>query len=306
MDIIHYFSIFFRRITEIIGIALAIAIISILYSLFFVNTNFISTNIVTIASKRPEKIDFRDYTVYETLRGADTFSETVQGWTKSTNFYQRIEKDSGVTGFNLSTRAQEKQNILVEIKADSKEKVQKATDAFINVLKSDLEEYNTKTNSTFVVAWDSAFIAEDIKNIKFIFLVSLLTGLILAILFFYLLEFLFGVCSYVFQAEKVLKVKALETIKLNFKDKDTEFLKSYLNNLNEEYVIAGTGFKSNEFCRRMGDLANKKFIDEILQNIESLKAKTLILFVKLGVTKLQDLKKLKLVYNGNVLLVLVK
>jgi capsular polysaccharide biosynthesis protein len=306
MDITHYFSIFFRRITQIIIIALAIAIISILYSSFFVNTNFTSTSIVTIASKRPEKIDFRDYTVYETLRGADTFSETVQGWTKSTDFYQKIEKDSGVTGFNLSTRAQEKQNILVEIKAESKERVQKATEAFVNVLKKDLEEYDAKTNSTFVIAWNSTFITEDVKNIKFIFLISLLTGLILAVLFFYLYEFLFGICSFVFQAEKALKVKTLETIRLNFKDQDTDFLKSYLNNLNEEYVIAGTGFKSNEFCKKMGDLLNKKVIGEILNNTESLKVNKLVLFVKLGITKLQDLKKFKLVYNGNVLLVLVK
>jgi len=307
MDIRYYFSIFFRRIKEIAAIAIVFSLITTLFSVFLVPQSFTSTVVATIASQRPENIDYRDQTINETLKGADTMSETVQGWTKSPGFYNKLEDASGETGFSVTVRTQEKQNLLAEIKADSETLAQKVSDTFITVLNDELKEYNKEANNSFVIAWSSSSISEDSKDIKVLLVVSLIVGLVLAILAFYLYEYLFGICSFRNQPEKILGVKSVDTLKKSYKKKDLKYLKAYLKNLDKDYRLGGVGFKIKDFDDKIEDVLDREYKKNLLSKAEIL-GKTdinLVVFVKLGSTKIEDLKKLIAVYKGDISLVLV-
>lgn len=84
-------------------------------------------------------------------------SETIIGWTHSPIFTQK-------TGFGVSGKKQERQNIILEFDAPSPEISQENAEKMKQVLEEKLSEYNTLSQTQFSLLFEKTVVSENIPK----------------------------------------------------------------------------------------------------------------------------------------------
>ena len=81
------------------------------------------------------------------------FAEAILGWTLSPAFKENLN-------FPLSSRKQERGNIIFEFTSDSEEKSLEKTQKFRKILETKLQQYNTQANTKFNILMDKPITKE--------------------------------------------------------------------------------------------------------------------------------------------------
>lgn len=256
MDPRNYLTLILRRWKEILAFGLVFLLVSAAWTLFFAQTQYRSTLFFTVAGEN------KGISLYEDTRGADLFSETVQGWTKNPGLVAEIGDKTGEK-FGISGRVQESQNVVVELSADSEEGIKKVSEETLNVLKTKVNEFNKETNHTFTLAIPTTEYTTEEPGLGKNELIFLLIGLIIGLGFAFLYEYMTDKASFEHQVEEMLGEK-----------------------------IVGKGKEMLNFLKEK--LASHEILDLSSNQNEKIGGKeNLIILVELGKTKLKDLKHTK-------------
>ena len=88
------------------------------------------------------------------------FSEAVLGWTLSPDFKNKLQ-------FDISSRKQERGNIIFEFTSVSEQKAKTKTETFLKTLKDKLSRYNTAANTQFNLLLDTPITTEKSSHKNF-------------------------------------------------------------------------------------------------------------------------------------------
>lgn len=115
---------------------------------------------------------------YELMRAAEHFSDVVLGWTLDPAFLRELSETAGYE-VSVNAQKQEKQNLIFYVSADSESYDSQIQSAIKTVVESRLQEYNSATNTSFVLAVSRFSELESYLNgSRIVFGVILLTLLI--------------------------------------------------------------------------------------------------------------------------------
>jgi len=200
MDLREYLLLVLRRWKEVLATGLLLMILSGVWTHFFAETEYKSTLSFTVAGEKGS------VSLFEDIRGADLFSETVQGWTKNPGLIAEIEEEAGES-FGISGRVQENENVVVELSAKSEDSIKKVSESTLKVLQDKVSQFNKDTKHSFKLSVPT--IKYEISEPKLgknevIFLVL---GLLIGIGIAFLYEFLADKASFTHQIEEVLGEK---------------------------------------------------------------------------------------------------
>lgn len=269
MDPRNYLSLIIRRWKGILAVGLIFVVISGSWTLLFAKTRYNSTLFFTVAGEKGS------ISLYEDTRGADLFSETVQGWTKNPGLIEEIGKQTNIN-FDISGRVQESQNVVVDLSADSKEAIVKVSETTLKVLQDKVTEFNNETGNSFVLAIPTIkyVISEPTlgKNEIIFFVIGLLIGILLAFVY----EYLADKASFEHQIEEILEEKIA--------GRGVEMLEILKENLKEFGILNLVSGEQNW----------------------AMKQENLIVLVKLGHTKLGDIKKAKIYSTSRIYPIVIK
>ena len=166
------------HIIGIIFITLITTTASVVHGLNQAELQFETTAFLSIGHKYESR---GELSAYETVRAADHYKETVQGWFKNPSFLNRIFAKAG-TSSALSARNQEKQNILITFKTANEKSAEKLADSIEDTLLKEISEYNLKTGSEFTLALYDYTIVKTSDKLAFFAIFGLFAGILLGLM----------------------------------------------------------------------------------------------------------------------------
>lgn len=119
---------------------------------------------------------------YEVQRAVEHFSDVILGWTVEPSFKSDFNQIFG-DGFSFSGKRQEKQNLLFTIYADplvTSEGIEYGN-ILVDLIDERLADYNSSTNSAYVIAIDEYSFVEGSRSDSRIVLGALLISFILSV-----------------------------------------------------------------------------------------------------------------------------
>ncbi|MBU1992431.1 MAG: Wzz/FepE/Etk N-terminal domain-containing protein [Patescibacteria group bacterium] len=272
MDLRNYLSLLLRRWKEIIAFGVIIALLSGVYTTYYATTKYNSTLFFTVASSK------YGISLYDDIRGADLFSESVQGWTKNPAMIDEIKERTG-EDFGITGRVQETENVVVELSASSEEAITKVSEETLKVLEEKLKEFNLKTRHSFQLAVPTIQYETKVPGLGKNELIALVLGFLIGIAFAFVYEYLANKASTKEQVEEALGTE-----------------------------IAGEGEEMHKMLAKKLKSSVTLDLNQKLQSKdhEKLGKKDLILLITLGKTNLKDLKHVKVNSTSKLYPIIIK
>jgi capsular polysaccharide biosynthesis protein len=200
MDIREYLLLVLRRWKEVLATGLLLLLLSGVWTHFFAETKYKSTLFFTVAGEKGS------VSLFEDIRGADLFSETVQGWTKNPGLIAEIEELAGET-FGISGRVQENENVVVELSANSEEAITKVSESTLAILQDKVKQFNKDTRHSFKLSVPTIKYEISEPKLGKNEVIFLILGLLIGIAVAFLYEFFADKASFTHQIEEALGEK---------------------------------------------------------------------------------------------------
>lgn len=302
MDLRHYLSFLIRQ-RKLLAVFALIGIVAALASgLLFKKTTYEGIIFLTIGAAQPEELNYREYSTYETVRAADQFTETIQGWTKNPSFIKKIQDNAGFS-FGISARKQEKQNLVISITSDSEEKVGKAAQKTLLAIGEEIKIYNEATKGAFNIAHATTHIEKKETKLPTNVLFGLIFGVLVGLAYAILREYFLDIASFEFQIEEILGKPLIAKIRRK-KPQTWSLLRVVAQNIGHDHVtlVSTIGdIHDIQHSLTQSPLPIAKIPDEFDKHIKD----HAILFIQLGKTPLTLLKQFKSIYRGEIHPVLI-
>lgn len=319
MDFKSHLKLIARHIPSI-AIALAIALFLAFTTGGSLLTTGYNATIFTTFSVKKDFFPTQISTSYDDVRAADHFTETVRGWFKNPSFMDKINKsfsktDKSTADSHLSIRAerQEKQNLIINYFVSQEKSVKPASSAITTNLISAIDRYNQTSTATFQLASHDTHYSKSASRFNFLLIFALLAGLCAGIAISYLIEYFAGKTMNASQASNILEKQPDELIYAQpFKKKSPDYLKALLSESGtKKQTIVFTWSKTSSLQKDLTVDFSPKSTDfiEFTQNPSKMSKHQnhpLIVFVKLGKTRLDDLFRIKALLPEKYFLVILE
>ena len=125
---------------------------------------------------------------YEIQRASEHFSDLVLGWVNEPSFSKEIDEKLNYH-LDFSGLRQEKRNLIFYLSADPEKFNLNASDEFLNLLKSRINEYDSTTNAGYLIALSRYSELEPVRSESRIFLGIVLISTLLTVLFLITTEY---------------------------------------------------------------------------------------------------------------------
>lgn len=151
------------------------------------------------------------------VESADRFAEGMLGWFRNPDFFKKIQTavpDAQSLRLDkiYQIRKQEKQNLNITFQVASFELAEKLQKATMDYLRTQVQNINTQSNTTFDIINDTVTITAVKYNVLLVAGVVGASVLLLLILFFLLLEIVRGIVSVKEQVEEIFGKEAIDII----------------------------------------------------------------------------------------------
>ena len=219
-------------------------------------------------------------------------AETIAGWAKNPAFRQEIlnDADASISNFKrkLSARKQNRTNVFwtISLYGDEQQFSQKITDSLIKIFNKKFTNFNQ--NNSFPFATTTPEVFSDKQNIPFSWKIfaSVLFGIILAFFSIYLYISLTAVLSFTRQIKDIFKHAPTLIFSEKIGTHDIKLLEQFILTF-ESPRLVGTFSEAEKHFSLAG-------FDEV-----NLETDTPILIVKIGQTKISELKNLRAIFGEN-------
>ncbi len=300
MDIRHYLALLMRRWKEIVVIVLLVLGAAYVSTRQIVQPTYSSTLFLSFGVDRSKNIEG----YYGGINASDGFAETVQGWVKDPGVLAEVRKVAGDNDLDLSARKQERQNIIVSIgNGDDGLGAKTNAEAVLKVLEMRLAEFNQRTNNSYAIGLSSVTTQVNVPEDKLrtTLLIALFFGLILGVAWGFVFEFLFGRVSFVSQLKSDEDWQ--DVIEIVDSKSDWSYLQSFLatkNNVKLVTVDCDLPVDAKDLDLKKDCLV--RFPNDLVGDLDQAEV---VLMVKLGVTRISNVKKLQVLLQKPVCLVVL-
>ncbi len=219
-------------------------------------------------------------------------AETISGWAKNPAFRQKILDNSGISIYNfkrkISARKQNRTNVFwtISLYGDEQKFSQKITDSLIKTFNKEFQDFNQ--NNSFPFGITNPTIFYDKQNIPFSWKIfaSIILGIILALFFTYFYASFTGIISFSTQVKNIFKNSSILVISEKIGLHDVKLIEQFILTFDSPRLV-GTFLEAEKHFSLAG-------FDEV-----NLETDTPILIVKIGQTKISELKNLRAIFGEN-------
>lgn len=272
---------FLKRNLKVLIAALTISLIVSFYWSSQQEASFHTTIFTTIANQS-------ESSTQENEQASTYFGETLMGWFRNPAFLDKIYSQANAQG-SLSAHKQERQNLIIEIDADSEANSEALAGAAFSVLQTEIEQFNQDTENKYqLLDLGMTTYQNPLKQAVFIL------AAIFAVLFFTFFailgfEAITGRISLPAQINGILGGTEVLTVNIN-KQADIDYLATSILKTNKPIFFAGADFDHSDFTVNVsqkaseidknvilidGDLKEKKLhqnlgLSEMMKNLKGL------------------------------------
>lgn len=272
---------FLKRNFIIIIVTLLTALTGSVYWTNKQQSSFHTTVFTTIANQSNSSSQ-------ENEQASTYFGETLMGWFRNPAFLEKIYKQTTTEG-SLSAHKQERQNLIIEIDANSELENEQLAEAALKILESEIAVFNHTTENKFqLLNLGITTYQNPLKN-TVVILATFLAALFLVIFGIISLEAMRGIISIPTQVGNIFKKK--DVLSLNLKNtSDLEYIATQCLNSKHPVIFAGVDFdhsditiqtalKASEIEKNLilvdGDLKDKKLhhnlgLSDMMKNLKGL------------------------------------
>lgn len=258
MELLYFFSVFFRNIKTILASSIIIAALAASTALWLLPAEYKATLTFSTTMRVDQGSAAEKYDPLSYIEASDRFAEAILGWFRNPIIFQDIQgRVQDKEGVNLEKvmkiRKQEKQNLNIIFNTPRENQAIEFKNATMAYLKERVANINEISNTTYELVNESSQI-ERTKQSPIIFgAIGFISGLLLLGLFFFIFEAARGRVSFKDQAEDALGMpifysvrkkdalyvaeaiarKAGVTVLLDTKKKNISLVKNILIHLSE-------------------------------------------------------------------------
>jgi len=312
MEIISHLNLLKRHTAKLIIIILIAITAGTTIGLNKKSQSYLNTTFINIGAQTNDQI-------LDSVEASDKFTETIQGWFRNPKITNKINQEIKTNcktcneNINISASKQEKQNLILTFKSTTETNAEKEEQAIKTILQNEINQYNKSTNSTFKLTIFETTTTKASNKLYLYIIISFIVGIIIAIIAVYLFEGYFGLISHKWQIEKILKRKTDDTIKNNqVENQNISYILALLKKEDhKKIIITGIGFLPEKLEKNLMEGLPKKEIETIIfpENAITLSSnenKNIVIAIKPGTSKLEDLKKLKKLLPKNYISIIIE
>lgn len=310
MELLYFFSVFFRNFKTILITSLILAFLAAGTALWILPVEYKTTITFSTTMRVDQGTVGEKYDPLSYIEASDRFAEAILGWFRNPIIFQEIEgRVQDRAGVSLEKvmkiRKQEKQNLNIIFTTPREQQATEFKNATMTYLKERVANINDISNTTLELVNES-FQIEKTKQSPLIFgAIGFGSGLLLLGLFFFIFEAARGRVSFKDQAEEALGMPIFYTVR---RKKDSQYIAEAIARKEGVTIILDTKKKDSNLVQSiltyLSEFLGKKtlIIDGIPQSnylTEKFGLSELMARVKgfFDSTKVEDAVKLPLLLN---------
>jgi capsular polysaccharide biosynthesis protein len=301
---LEYFLVFKRRVGIFLFVIILFLIAGIICGVTYV-PRYKSSVVMTFAIEDSQNTEYYKYSNFYAEQAALEFTRTISGWYEDPMFSDHVFKVaqidideeltflSKVMGF-FSVKRLERQNILATYTTTTDERSKYIASSLQKVIEHRLQVYNEASKAQYKIAYTSNMVEEKETPWVIYLLGSLFLGVILGFLFVFNYEISKGIIDFTKKIEEIFEKSPFDVV-YKKKGSDQRYFRMIM--LEERpFTSIVTLSKSHNYILSGIDIPLFYFPNDVA-NLKDIKQKVLIV-IELGVTKLQDVYRVKNMLEG--------
>ncbi len=251
MELLYFFSVFFRNIKAILVASIIVALLSAATALWILPVEYKTTITFSTTMRVDQGATAEKYDPLSYIEASDRFAEAILGWFRNPIIFEEIQnRVQDRAGVHLQKvmkiRKQEKQNLNIIFNTPRQEQAGEFRKATMDYLRERVANINEISNTRLELVNES-FQIEQTKQSPLLFgAVGLLAGLFIFGVFFFIYEASRGKISFKDQAEEALGMPIFFSLR---KKKDAIYLAEAIARKEGVTVILDTKKKNIEIFK---------------------------------------------------------